>query len=1235
MLSVPLLLLIAFATAQPAPTPSEQCTNRLIAPTCFDDYCSSFTNKSLGFCDDFDPCTTDLCTELGCVFLYDEIACPGCTVIGCDATCSGNNLCDDCVDATVDSCSPAIGSSWFTSPSECSCDHIDSRAQCGCDCPADPRGWEIPCSLDNNTRCILCDCALCAAGGGVLNGPACQTAPTPTPPPTYFTTRPSPTPTPVPPPPPPPFVGVHCYCNGTACDADDSSVMETYATTTPDECVSFVCDGLEQWIYYDSVLGELSVYSDASCIVSVGSAQSANGTCSLYNTRYLQSTVGECPTLRIHPTCCPGHQIACCTANNTCVDCDCAECISVGGTPSGPNCSAINNSCSGPVCGNGVVEPGEACDNGNLPCVSGNCCINCSYYCIGRGCEPPRNRSICGDGIITNYGGVQETCELPNSPYNTTIDGQNVTVACSSICTFCGDGLVNGSETCDDGNLNNTDDCRNDCTRCGDGNVDQGEVCDDGNQNNTGDYCRNDCTEPYCGDGYVDPLFNETCDNGTIYLYFTCRPDCTYCGDGRLDEDEQCDDGNLNQTDDCRNCMPPRCGDGIVDAGEECDDGNAVNTDSCRNNCLSPRCGDGIVDAGEECDDANHYDYDACSNNCTNFTCPPQVDNVIGGCCTGAQNCIVCECNLCQQAGGNWLGAGSNCTGVTCGQCSTTGRCSELNGACMSSTSCQQAQGNYSALGTQYGCSVSGSDCECCVLPPTVTPTPVSSSSTFTPTPVSSSSPVTPTPVSSSAPAPTSVSSSPVFTPTPVSSTSSSPVTPTPVFTPTPVSSTSSSPTPAPSSSSSSATPTPAPSSSSSSATPTPSSSATSTPSSATPTPSSSVTPSPSVDPCTIDTEGDGIVDCVDNCPRIFNPNQEDHDGDGVGDLCDNCWTIFNPDQLDSNNDGIGDACSDPCAVDNDLDGLVDCNDNCPGDANPNQEDFDGDGVGDVCDKCPLVFNPNQTDTDFDGAADACDNCVNISNPGQEDQDSDGVGDLCDNCVNVSNSGQEDTDGDGVGDACDNCPNDANPLQEDSDGDGVGDACDNCPNDANPLQADFDGDGVGDACDNCWKFANANQTDTDLDHIGDVCDNCPFINNTNQTDSDGDGHGDACDCAPLDATLHDNCPSGVITHAPSSSTTATKSSSSSSSTTTTTTSSSSTSSSTTKASVATFYVPPSPSWGAGEIFGVVFALVIGVVLFLVLQIFCMGSVHRFFKPVPPSTTQTAVVTEAGQLAVRL
>lgn len=60
------------------------------------------------------------------------------------------------------------------------------------------------------------------------------------------------------------------------------------------------------------------------------------------------------------------------------------------------------------------------------------------------------------------------------------------------------------------------------------------------------------------------------------------------------------------------------CGNGEVDDGEECDDGNEVADDSCTNACMSPRCGDGIVQlgVGEVCDDGGIEPGDGCTISC-------------------------------------------------------------------------------------------------------------------------------------------------------------------------------------------------------------------------------------------------------------------------------------------------------------------------------------------------------------------------------------------------------------------------------------------------------------------------------------------------------------------------------------------------------------------------------------------------------------------------------------------
>jgi len=65
------------------------------------------------------------------------------------------------------------------------------------------------------------------------------------------------------------------------------------------------------------------------------------------------------------------------------------------------------------------------------------------------------------------------------------------------------------------------------------------------------------------------------------------------------------------------------------------------------------------------------------------------------------------------------------------------------------------------------------------------------------------------------------------------------------------------------------------------------------------------------------DSDGDGTPNNNDNCPEIYNPDQQDGDNDGVGDVCDNCLLVGNAGQEDADGDDYGNICD--ADLDNDL----------------------------------------------------------------------------------------------------------------------------------------------------------------------------------------------------------------------------------------------------------------------------------------------------------------------------
>ena len=192
---------------------------------------------------------------------------------------------------------------------------------------------------------------------------------------------------------------------------------------------------------------------------------------------------------------------------------------------------------------------------------------------------------VCGNGLLE----IMEACD--NGAGNSDTQPN----ACRTNCQIahCGDNVIDTGEECDDGNLVDGDGCSATCviTICGNGVVTGGEECDDGNTA-SGDGCSSACGREICGNGRID--FNEACDNGagnSDTQPNACRTNCqiAHCSDNVIDTGEECDDGNIIVGDGCSATCQAEfgCGNGVVESGlgEECDDNNMVSGDCCSSSC--------------------------------------------------------------------------------------------------------------------------------------------------------------------------------------------------------------------------------------------------------------------------------------------------------------------------------------------------------------------------------------------------------------------------------------------------------------------------------------------------------------------------------------------------------------------------------------------------------------------------------------------------------------------------
>lgn len=152
------------------------------------------------------------------------------------------------------------------------------------------------------------------------------------------------------------------------------------------------------------------------------------------------------------------------------------------------------------VCGNGVMDVGEACDDNFA-----DACGTCNADCTG-----PGTVSTCGDGEVCPE---TETCD---DGFTDGCGSCNATCSGAGAGSTCGDvDLCAETETCDDGFTDACGSCNADCSgpgndsTCGDGDpCPETEECDDGNIV-SGDGCDEFCMLEPLPDCRID--FESNC----------------------------------------------------------------------------------------------------------------------------------------------------------------------------------------------------------------------------------------------------------------------------------------------------------------------------------------------------------------------------------------------------------------------------------------------------------------------------------------------------------------------------------------------------------------------------------------------------------------------------------------------------------------------------------------------------------------------------------------------------
>ena len=416
-----------------------------------------------------------------------------------------------------------------------------------------------------------------------------------------------------------------------------------------------------------------------------------------------------------------------------------------------PGCDATSDNDCSVVCGDGVIDSGELCD-GNCPtaCDDGLACTadvlrgsaatcdaECAFDAItvcvnGDGCCPTACDSTndddcsatCGNGVVD----AGETCDdsSPTACPTTCDDGDLCTTDqllggaanCNAQCSYAAvTSCVGGDGCCALGcNANNDSDC---ASVCGNGVTEGSETCD-GNCPSTCDDSDACTTDTRTGS---EPNCDVQCTSTPITACSTTSDGCCPTGCNAVNDA------------DCG----PVCGNGVIEGSEvcdgncptNCDDGDACTLDlltgsaaQCSASCSNSQVNlcsddDGCCPAG--CSSINDTDCSAsCGNNIVEGSetcdgdCPTQAQcDALGACyeLTGSAGACTAECVM--EPGCVECDLSGTCPCATTEAC-VAGRCESSGG-----TNCNAACGAdaYCAafFGGGYRCETTGNQCLQCL----------------------------------------------------------------------------------------------------------------------------------------------------------------------------------------------------------------------------------------------------------------------------------------------------------------------------------------------------------------------------------------------------------------------------------------------------------------------------------------------------------------------------------------